>query len=76
MKAPNNISTRIVSVVTTRVWGGHTDTIRIVSLILFEYIRYVLPESGVPIVRSTVQQVTENECKSVNFQEKQKAFLT
>jgi hypothetical protein len=35
---------------------------------------YILPESGEPIVRSTVQQVTEDERKSATFQERQKAF--
>jgi hypothetical protein len=35
---------------------------------------YILPHSGEPIVRSTVQKVTEDERKSADFQEKLKAF--
>ena len=35
---------------------------------------YILPESGERIVRSTIQAVTDDERKSVVFQEKQKAF--
>ncbi len=35
---------------------------------------YIRPESGEPIVRSTVQQISEDERKSDTFRERQKAF--
>ena len=35
---------------------------------------YILPESGEPSVGSTVQPVTDDERKSIDFQEKQRAF--